>query len=181
MNLKSRTTRILLVAVSFLCILPALVAIGMMSPFYDRPQIANLPLSARPTGTLVPTITIDTPQATAPQGNAETGAANNETPQPDTTGAVPTPLLTPSTNDEPVDYATVTSSGVANLREGPGLGFDVVTGARAGEVLPVFGRSSDGAWLLVDHERSLWIATELVRLSGDTASIPVTGLEDSTP
>jgi len=65
-------------------------------------------------------------------------------------------------------------SDVLILRAGPGTGYAVLGRVPAGAALPVQGRSTDGAWLYVEHTgRRGWIAAWLCTLSGDLAGVPL--------
>jgi dipeptidyl aminopeptidase/acylaminoacyl peptidase len=69
--------------------------------------------------------------------------------------------------------ATVTGS-VLNVRQGPETSYRVLTLVRAGDILPVTGKSKAGNWYLVSlpDGRSGWVNSGYVSLSGSTGAIP---------
>lgn len=84
-----------------------------------------------------------------------------------------------------VSPAQVTISARSlRVRSGPSEAASVVAGAREGETYAVKGISSDGAWLLIEIDRSPsgegWVAAGFVTLEGDITnieSIDIEGLE----
>lgn len=79
--------------------------------------------------------------------------------------------------------ATISARSL-RVRSGPSEEAVVVAGARENETYPVLGISSDGAWVLIEIDRSPtgqgWVAASFVTLEGDItniASIDVEGLE----
>jgi hypothetical protein len=73
------------------------------------------------------------------------------------------------------DPATLTiAASSVNLRWGPNTYFGAADAAFQGDVLPVIGRNNHGSWVqvLVD-DKVLWVATELVTLSGDVMDLPL--------
>jgi uncharacterized protein YgiM (DUF1202 family) len=84
-----------------------------------------------------------------------------------------------------VSPAQVTVSAASlRVRSGPSELAAVIAGARQGESYPVLGISSDGAWLLIEIDRSPtgegWVASSFVILEGDITnieSIDIEGLE----
>ena len=200
MNLKNRTTQIIIIAITLLCIFPALLIFGLMSPYYDRPEIANLPVApptATATALVLPSFveTIGVPATggeatptpnpnTAPTALPESQTAtpeSNITMLPAITGpaeAAETPLDTtegtPTAPNSPVgDIFGTVNTRIANLRAGPGTTYEVVSGARLGQVLQVYGKSADGQWLLIDQERGRWVNVALLDLTEDIAVVLV--------
>ena len=79
--------------------------------------------------------------------------------------------------------ATISARSL-RVRSGPSDEAEVIAGARENETYPVLGISSDGAWVLIEIDRSPtgegWVAVSFVTLEGDItniASIDIEGLE----
>jgi uncharacterized protein YgiM (DUF1202 family) len=82
----------------------------------------------------------------------------------------------------PVEGATATSTtfaqlkvlgGTANIRSGPGLGFNVVFTADAGVILKIIGQSNTGWWYVeASSGQKGWINKSLGQASGDIAGVP---------
>lgn len=70
----------------------------------------------------------------------------------------------PSTGGGSHFPAVVMSKGL-NLRRGPGAGYDIVRSYVLGTTVSAVGRSSDGAWLLVQtpDERTGWMAANYLQ------------------
>lgn len=86
-----------------------------------------------------------------------------------TIATTPSPQTTPTPEPAPLASAVVVRG--ANLRAGPGTGFEIVGTAFQGEELRVIGRSDDSAWLMVESEEPAWIWLDLVELSTDVTDV----------
>ena len=76
-----------------------------------------------------------------------------------------TPTLTPVTAEAFVE---------ANLRSGPGLDFELVGTIRAGEPVPVIGRSVAYPWYVVQwQDGEAWVFEQLVQIVGDITTVPI--------
>lgn len=63
-----------------------------------------------------------------------------------------------------------------NLREGPGLNWDILGIISGGTTIPVIGRTASTGWMQVVHEGQLgWISTQFTVWSGDIITVPVDG------
>jgi hypothetical protein len=99
-------------------------------------------------------------------------------------------LVLPTATATPPGGATATASrtptfpvvlieavGEANLRDGPGLDFDLVGTLTAGNPVPVIGRSPNFPWYVVEWEDApegvAWVYEELVVINGDITTIPI--------
>jgi hypothetical protein len=87
-------------------------------------------------------------------------------------GATATPSRTPT-----APVVLVEAVGEANLRDGPGLDFDIVGTLTAGNPVPVVGRSINFPWYVVEWESGpdgvAWVFEELVIVRGDITTVPV--------
>jgi hypothetical protein len=87
-------------------------------------------------------------------------------------GATATPSRTPT-------FPVVLIEAVfeANLRDGPGLDFNLVGTLTAGNPVPVIGRSPNFPWYVVAWEGTpdgvAWVYEELVTINGDITTIPI--------
>jgi hypothetical protein len=62
----------------------------------------------------------------------------------------------------------------ANVRQGPGRGFPIVGGIRAGTQSEILAVNPDGDWFRVRYwNRAGWVFASLVTVSGDTSGMPV--------
>ena len=116
-----------------------------------------------------------------PQGISDVlGLAAAEETDPQTTVA-PNLTESPETTEGSVlaGYATVTGH-VCNLREGPGTEYSIVGTVQNEETIPVYGRSENGQWLLIDNEQSVWISLSLVAVGFEVDSISVVGMDTLT-
>jgi hypothetical protein len=102
-----------------------------------------------------------------------------EEPTPTKPKNTPTPKYTPTPKStptpSPVAYASVVVSR-CNLRAGPGTTYSVIGDAEKGDSLPVYARSEDSMWILVDWEENYWIGTSLIELDrGAISDIQILG------
>lgn len=101
-----------------------------------------------------------------------------------TQGAVPTQetIATLVPTPQPV-FVTATPDGVVitilndtvNVRGGPGINYQILGRVLKDQQLRVFGRNSDGSWLVINFEGTqAWITADrtLVSVSGDVRSLP---------
>lgn len=79
-----------------------------------------------------------------------------------------TPTLTLTPVETPYPVAMVTS-GIANLRTGPGTVYPILVSFASGISLKILGRNIDSTWLFVDINlaQTGWISIEAVDISGD--------------
>lgn len=91
---------------------------------------------------------------------APTGQSNQSTVQ-----IVPTATMAPTRAPAGV---TVTTSGTANLRGGPGTGYAITGTLSAGQTVTVQARNGD--WLYLDSNR--WVASWVVTVTGNVAGLP---------
>ena len=87
-------------------------------------------------------------------------------------GATATPSRTPT-----FPVILLEAAGEANLRAGPGLGFDVVGTITAGNPLQIIGRSPNFPWLVIEWQDGpggvAWVFEDLVIVQGDVTTIPI--------
>ncbi|MBK8048412.1 MAG: SH3 domain-containing protein [Anaerolineales bacterium] len=106
-------------------------------------------------------------------GTATPVAAGPATLQPN--GVVP---LAPFTNSLPVGPALTISDTVGvNVRSAPNTDGAILVVAPNGTVLPIVGRTADGAWYQVrlPDERIGWMAAAAIVASSDAGNAPVIG------
>ncbi len=101
--------------------------------------------------------------------------------------------MTPSTPITPTPLTVIPLQGkatvvvdVANLRTGPGEGFDQAASVGRGEVLTVLGVLADKSWYLVTKPdlvgRQVWISGRFITLApAETPTRAITPLPASTP
>jgi len=113
---------------------------------------------------------LDAPLATATPTLAQAAPAG-ATPAPST--LTPTPSLTPT-----LSGPLATTLGEANLRFGPDLSYPVIVRVPEGTRLRVIERHALVPWLRVALPESPtgsgWLYSEIVEISGDLSSVPVT-------
>jgi uncharacterized protein YgiM (DUF1202 family) len=86
-------------------------------------------------------------------------------------GSVPTSSATPL----PVVNAATVSTGAANVRSGPGIGYGIVTVANQGQVVTLLARNNLNSWVKVRLANSTegWINTSLLTTSVNISSLPI--------
>lgn len=79
-----------------------------------------------------------------------------------------TPTQTPTPAETPFPIAVITS-GITNLRTGPGTVYPIIVSFVSGISLKIIGRSVDSTWLLVDFNfaQTGWISIDAVDISED--------------
>jgi len=116
-----------------------------------------------PTPTALPTATPD------PNLPAPTPEATLEAP-PVADASAPTAVPTPE-----LPSAVIGTGTNVNVRRGPGTTYRVLGDLGRNEVVPIIGKSGDGSWLQIQIGNIVgWIATKVVEVTGDIASIAVT-------
>ena len=87
-------------------------------------------------------------------------------------GATASPSRTPT-----FPVVLLEAVGEANVRNGPGLDFDVVGTLTAGNPVQIVGRSINFPWYVVEWEGAennvAWVFEELVIVQGDITTIPI--------
>ncbi len=152
---------------------------------------ATAPLTSTPRA-LVATVAITPTTTVAVTPAATATVAATPTPQPPTSPiesspwaalisgaasrAITATLAAPTPTPTPAGQVSVTSQQ-ANLRGGPGMAFDVVTTARQGDVLDVYGRDAAQNWWQVccANNKAGWVSRNIVRFQGDPQAVPVVG------
>lgn len=65
------------------------------------------------------------------------------------------------------ESAFAVTTGVINLRGGPGTSYGVLGQLQKDQSVPVIGKTQDGSWLQIEHNgRTAWVSASLVRASG---------------
>ena len=83
------------------------------------------------------------------------------------------------TQAEPIEVPVLIS---ANVRSGPGLNFNIVTGAAANTSVIADGLSEDGEWVRIVHRgRPGWINRGLLEEVPDLESLPAVSTQPETP
>ncbi len=147
----------------------------------------NAPVVQDPTETPIGIDTPGLPTAVQP-GTPEPSPAVPPTETPTlaptpTQSATPSPSPTATITPTPTPFI-VLDSGLASLREGPGVEFPLV--AQLGPDIPItiVGRNTEGTWyqLCCVNGASVWVAANSVRTVNDTSAIPlIAGATPPTP
>lgn len=112
------------------------------------------------------TTSTDTPTPTA---SLSTSVKHATTAAPSATN---TKVVVTSTKPILIASATV-NVNFCNLRKGPGSNYSIVGSSSLGNTHQVYGKNTDGTWLWIDNNKSIWISTSLVDLNIAISSIPV--------
>jgi hypothetical protein len=113
------------------------------------------------------------PAPTTPSSSPEATRAPTATRRPIPTPAPVTPTPQPSPTPAPAGNATVNTEFV-NLRTGPSTDHPIAEPPETGSIVfPVYARTSDGAWLQLNPEGSLWVFAELALVDVPIDTIPV--------
>lgn len=113
---------------------------------------------------------------TQPTATTNTNAQTSATPRATATvsegGATPTTGSVSATPNVPT--ATISSSGGANVRRGPGLAFDPPIGSfAAGQSAEILAVNTNGDWYKVRYGGGEgWVYAQLVQTSGDMSRVP---------
>jgi hypothetical protein len=87
------------------------------------------------------------------------------------------PTATPSRTPSVAPVLAQALGTPTNLRSGPGLNFDIVGELKAGDTIPIIGRSVTLPWLVVlwaqAPEGKAWVFNDLVTVLGDITTVPV--------
>lgn len=131
----------------------------------STPMIVAVADTVTPTGTTPPSLTpIPTFTLTPP---ATPTSRPTQTPSPLATAIAVTTTL-------PQLRVTI---GTANVRQGPGVAYAVLTTLRAGDIVTVLGRDANGRWFNVElaDNRTGWLAAEVVEFvdASTSETIPV--------
>lgn len=167
----------------------ALTSCGPGQLFGPKPTVTPSPTATStptptPTQTLTPTSTFTPttkPTETAtptftPTATSTATATTMPTATPTTTATATT---TPTATPQP--QAIVTGDKI-NLRSGPGTVYPVVSQASKGTALNVLARNNDASWFKVEASvQEAWVSASLVRLSVESAAIPVAASIPPTP
>lgn len=128
--------------------------------------------TATPTATVLPTpavrVTTATPPPAAPTATAEPPATAVP---PSPTSAATVAATTAGTQNQ---ANTLTASQNVNLRNGPGINYDLAGNLLTGNTAAVTGRDASGSWLVVRaNGRQSWVARAFVTFAGDVNALPV--------
>ncbi len=78
--------------------------------------------------------------------------------------------------------ATVVNASALNVRNGPGVGYDVIIGILANQTYPVQGRVADNSWLQLNVNGVVgWSSADYLAVTGNLGSVPVGGGNVGTP
>ncbi|KAA3656720.1 MAG: SH3 domain-containing protein [Chloroflexi bacterium] len=69
--------------------------------------------------------------------------------------------------------AAIINTGAANLRYGPGIGYEVVAVANQGETVSLLGRNADSSWIKVQMSNGTqgWVSAPLLSTSTDLSTL----------
>ncbi|GIV85701.1 MAG: hypothetical protein KatS3mg052_2708 [Candidatus Roseilinea sp.] len=69
----------------------------------------------------------------------------------------------------------IPAGNVVNVRNGPGLTFDILGRMFARQSAPIIGRSADGLWWQIEFGgQPAWISARYVRAMGNIGRVPTT-------
>ncbi|MCX6030485.1 MAG: SH3 domain-containing protein [Chloroflexi bacterium] len=132
------------------------------------PQATPVPptKTPKPTFTATPAVTatpLILPTATKPPATA--------TPVAPTNTPVPPPTAVPPTNT-PVPAARFSTGQAVNVRNGPGVNYNLLGQLPAGQSFEITGKNNAGDWLQFTYNgQPAWVSAGLVNVSGDAGSI----------
>ncbi len=134
------------------------------------PQATPVPptKTPKPTFTATPPFTptpMILPTATKPPATA--------TPVAPTNTPVPPPTVVPPTNT-PVPAARFSTSQAVNVRNGPGVNYNLLGQLGTGQAFEITGKNNAGDWLQFTYNgQPAWVSASLVNVSGDTSSVKI--------
>jgi uncharacterized protein YraI/beta-lactamase class A len=149
------------------------------TPFYIAPLASNTPLANV-------TYVIATSEGAAPTAtNGQGVIIISATPAPNLIDlSAPTATVTPLANFPATNTSAAPASvyaeaiGTANVRYGPGEEYDRVGEIKKGEIYAVLRQHSRANWLEIAFagvgNGRVWVFRELVKITGDINSVPVT-------
>lgn len=122
--------------------------------------------SPSPSNTVAPQPTVSLP---TPRPVSTVQRPPTATPSP-----LPTATPTASPTATPIPDATV-GEALTNLRDGPGVGFEILAEVAGGTPLEVLGKSADGEWIRVRIPEGLdgWMFHLPVRLNISLNAVPI--------
>ena len=140
----------------------AALAAVVASPVLPTSTSSPVPSTSTPAITVVERVVTATPQPTA-------------TPVPPTqTPVVVVVTATPVPATSTPKQAMLIPNSNANVRAGPGTGYEMLGTVSAGRQLPVTGKTPAGDWWQFAYEgRVAWIAASLVTAEPDAAGAPI--------
>ncbi len=149
--------------------------------FIKAPARAGVLMQTIPTRTATPSPVPPTATDAPPPPPSATPVPPTPTPTATTGVATPTGSgATPGSDQVSTaapcgDPPTVQTLARANVRQGPGLDYDVKAALPAGNVSRIVGRAEDGRWWLIALQSgdSGWIADEVVSVQGYTGNVPL--------
>jgi uncharacterized protein YgiM (DUF1202 family) len=86
---------------------------------------------------------------------------------------------TPTSSTTPVANAATVSTGVANVRSGPGIGYGIVTVANQGQAVSMLARNSLSSWVKVQLSNGTqgWVNASLLTPSVAVSSLPIENVQ----
>lgn len=161
---------------SLTCAILIVLALALLAACGGSPAAPTATLG--PTNSPMPTDTLTPTDMPIPTNTPTVVPTDTPTPQP-----TATPTLRPTDTPTPTPQPQATIKQDGNLRGGPGTVYPVVGKAVKGDVLPLVGRSKDGAWFEVQlkNGKPAWIAASLVLLNVATDSVPLEQTIPPTP
>jgi len=157
----------------------------IIPPPTETPTATETPTTdpAAPADTTPTPISVATPEPGATALPTEPPTATNTPAPTPTQSATPSPTATPTITLTPTPFI-VLDSGLASLRQGPGVEFPLV--AQLGPDIPItiIGRNTEGTWyqLCCVNGASVWVAANSVRTVNDTSNVPlIAGATPPTP
>ena len=150
-----------------------LLAFAIISIRRSPPPQAPTQVSLAPTAAVaqsVPTAAVIIPTITEPPSQADTAEpAATEAAAATSADTAAAPTAVPATT---APSLTIVQS--ANVRNGPGLVYNIIGGLAAGSTPTAIGRDSGGQWFVIQYGSGQgWVSGLLAKYSGDSSSLPV--------
>lgn len=161
-------------AAALLLVIFAGVLYLFFNPDDEDPSLQVITLTPpTATVTMTPAVSV-TPLPSATATATETATATVTSTSTLTPTATESPAATLTATSAPAACTIQVTASSANLRAGPGTGYNVVGVAYAGETFAVEQTHTSGAWYVVRTDtESVWVAAVVGQVSGDCSALPV--------
>ena len=128
--------------------------------------------TATATATRLPSATLQSTVTATLTASATQSPTVSATPMPSATASV---TATSSPTSTPTPYTCIVVADALNVREGPGLVYDVIARVHLGDELLPAGRNATGDWFYVSLRAGQfgWVYAGLVEYGGDASALTV--------
>lgn len=166
---------------------PTVIATAAVTPipFTETPTVVAImpstatptrlppePATATATATSPPTATLQPTAAATLTASATQSPTASATPMPSATASV---TATPMPTSTPTPYTCIVVADALNVREGPGLVYDVIASVHLGDELLPAGRNAAGDWFYVSSAAGQlgWVYAGLLEYGGDGGALTI--------